>query len=99
MIRVAVPGHLRALAKIDKAEIELDVKEPVTAQSILAALEAMYPTLRGTIRDQVTGQRRPFLRFFACAQDLSHDPIDAPLPDAVRNGVEPFLIVAAVAGG
>ena len=98
MIRVVLPAHLRTLAHLS-GEVELDVEGPVTQRSVLDALEARYPTLRGTIRDHVTGQRRPFLRFFACAQDLSHESPDAPLPDAVATAAEPFLIVAAIAGG
>jgi molybdopterin converting factor small subunit len=98
MIRIVLPAHLRTLAQI-KGEVELEVEGPVTQRSILDALEARYPTLRGTIRDHVTGQRRPFVRFFACEQDLSHESPDSPLPDAVVNATEPFLIVGAIAGG
>ncbi|MEW6248311.1 MAG: MoaD/ThiS family protein [Nitrospirota bacterium] len=98
MIRVVLPAHLRTLARID-GEATLDLEGPVTQRSILDALEARYPMLRGTIRDHVTQQRRPFLRFFACEQDLSHESPDAPLPDAVATGAEPFLIVGAMAGG
>ncbi len=98
MIRVALPTHLRALAGVG-AELTLDVDGPATQRSVLDALEARYPMLRGTIRDHVTQQRRPFLRFFACEEDLSHDSPDAPLPDAVASGAEPFLVVGAVAGG
>jgi sulfur-carrier protein len=98
MIRVILPVHLRTLARVD-GEVELDVEGPVTQRSILDALEARYPMLRGTIRDQVTQQRRAFVRFFACEQDLSHEPPDAPLPDAVAMGAEPFLVVGAMAGG
>jgi sulfur-carrier protein len=98
MIRVVLPHHLRTLARV-AGEVELDVEGPVTLHSVLGALEARYPTLRGTIRDHVTHQRRPFLRFFACEQDLSHDPVDRPLPDAVASGAEPLLIVGAIAGG
>jgi hypothetical protein len=98
MIRVVLPHHLRTLARTG-AEVQLDVASPVTQRSVLDALEARYPMLRGTIRDHVTQQRRPFLRFFACQQDLSHEPPDAPLPDAVATGVEPFLVVGAIAGG
>ena len=98
MIRVALPLHLRTLAKVG-VEVTLDVDGPVTQRSVLDALEARYPMLRGTIRDHVTGRRRPFLRFFACEEDLSHDPPDAPLPDAVASGAEPFLVVGAIAGG
>ena len=98
MIRVALPGHLRTLAGID-GEVQLDVQGPVTQRAVLDALEARYPTLRGTIRDHVSGQRRPFLRFFACQEDLSHESPDSPLPDAVATAAEPFLIIAAIAGG
>ena len=98
MIRVALPYHLRTLAKVDD-EVKLDVQGQVTLRSVLDALEARYPMLRGTIRDQVTGQRRPFLRFFACEEDLSHELPDAPLPEAVATGAEPFLVVGAMAGG
>jgi len=98
MIRVVLPAHLRTLAHVD-GEVKLDVKGQVTQGSILDALEACYPMLRGTIRDQVTHQRRAFLRFFACGQDLSHEAPDAPLPDAVAMGAEPFLVVGAMAGG
>jgi sulfur-carrier protein len=98
MIRVVLPTHLRKLARVD-GEVRLDVAGPVTQRTILDALEACYPMLRGTIRDQVTQRRRPFVRFFACEQDLSHDPPDAPLPDAVATGSEPFLVVGAMAGG
>ncbi|MGC9945270.1 MAG: MoaD/ThiS family protein [Bryobacteraceae bacterium] len=98
MIRVELPAHLRNLAHIS-GEVQLDVAGPVTQRAILDALEARYPALRGTIRDQVTQQRRPFVRFFACQEDLSHAPPDAPLPSAVASGEEPFLIVGAIAGG
>jgi sulfur-carrier protein len=98
MIRVVLPAHLRKLARVDR-EVQLDVPGPVTQRSVLDMLEARYPMLRGTIRDQVTQQRRPFVRFFACEEDLSHDPPDTPLPDAVAAGVEPLLIVGAMAGG
>ena len=98
MIRVVLPAHLRTLARVD-GEVKLDVEGKVTQRSVLDALEARYPMLRGTIRDHVTQQRRAFLRFFACEQDLSHESPDAPLPDAVATGVEPFLIVGAMAGG
>ena len=92
MIRVVLPAHLRTLARVD-GEVTLDVEGPVTQRSVLDALEARYPMLRGTIRDHVTQQRRPFVRFFACEEDLSHEPPDAPLPDAVATGAEPFLVV------
>ena len=98
MIRVVLPQHLKTLARVD-GEVTLVVDAPVTQRSILDALEARYPMLRGTIRDHVTSQRRPFLRFFACAQDLTHEPADAPLPDAVAAGEEPFLVIGAIAGG
>jgi hypothetical protein len=98
MIRVVLPAHLRTLAKIN-GEVQVEVAGPVTQRSVLDALEAQYPTLAGTIRDHVTQQRRPFVRFFACEQDLSHDPPDTPLPEPVAAGAEPFLIVGAIAGG
>ncbi len=98
MIRVMLPYHLRRLAGVD-GEIKLEVEGQVTQRSILDALESRYPVLCGTIRDHVTQQRRPFLRFFACEQDLSHEPPDAQLPDAVATGAEPFLIIGAIAGG
>ena len=98
MIRVILPYHLRTLAKVG-AEVQLEVAGAVTQRSILDAVEARYPMLRGTIRDQVTGKRRPMLRFFACEEDLSHELPDAPLPDAVASGSEPFWIVGAIAGG
>jgi hypothetical protein len=98
MIRVMLPAHLRTLAKAER-EVSLQVAEPITQRSVLDALEATYPTLRGTIRDHATQQRRPLVRFFACGQDLSHDTPDTPLPDAVVTGNEPFMIVGAMAGG
>jgi sulfur-carrier protein len=98
MIRVVLPAHLRILARVG-GEVQLDVAGEVTQRSVLDALEANYPTLRGTIRDYVTQQRRPFVRFFACEEDWSHEPPDAPLPSAVASGAEPFLIVGAIAGG
>ena len=98
MIRVEIPAHLRTLANVN-GEITLDVAGPVTQRSVLDALEAQYPMLCGTIRDHTTKQRRAFLRFFACAEDLSHEPPDAPLPEAVASGKEPFLIIGAIAGG
>jgi hypothetical protein len=98
MIRVELPAHLRMLAQVS-GEVRLEVEGAVTQRSVLDALEARYPMLRGTIRDQVTQQRRPFVRFFACEQDLSHELPDAPLPDAVATGAEPFLLVGAIAGG
>lgn len=98
MIRVELPFHLRNLANTG-GEVTVAVDGPVTQRTVLDALEANYPMLRGTIRDHVTKQRRPFLRFFACGQDLSHEPSDAPLPDAVVNGAEPFSVVGAMAGG
>jgi molybdopterin synthase sulfur carrier subunit len=98
MIRVVLPAHLRTLARVD-SEVRLDVKGEVTQRSVLDALEARYPMLQGTIRDHGTLKRRAFVRFFACEQDLSHESPDAPLPDAVAAGAEPFLIVGAMAGG
>ena len=98
MIRVVLPAHLRTLAQVND-EVTLDVQGEVTLRSVIAALETSYPMLRGTIRDHVTERRRPFVRFFACEQDLSHEPPDAPLPDAVARGAEPFLVVGAMAGG
>jgi len=98
MIRVGLPVHLRKLAHVER-EVQLEVAAPITQRAILDALEASYPMLRGTIRDHVTLQRRPFVRFFACGEDLSHEPSDAPLPDAVATGIEPLLIVGAMAGG
>jgi molybdopterin synthase sulfur carrier subunit len=98
MIRVVLPQHLRTLAQVD-AEVALDVDGPATQRSVLDALESRYPMLSGTVRDHVTQKRRPFLRFFACGEDLSHEPPDAPLPDAVKEGKEPFRIVGAIAGG
>jgi hypothetical protein len=98
MIRVILPYHLRTLARVG-AEVALDVEGRATQRSVLDALEARYPMLRGTIRDQVTQQRRPFVRFFACEQDLSHDSPDAPLPEAVASGAEPFFVIGAIAGG
>ena len=98
MIRVMLPYHLRQLARVD-GEVTLDVEGQVTQRSVLDALEARYAVLRGTIRDHGTAQRRPFLRFFACEQDLSDKSPDAPLPDAVATGAEPFLVVGAIAGG
>src|SRR5438445_13799840 len=98
MIRVILPPHLRTLAHVD-GEVKLDVEGQATQRSVLDALEARYPMLRGTIRDHDTQQRRPFLRFFACEEDLSHNPPDAPLPDAVAAGQEPFIVIGAIAGG
>src|SRR5213078_1251032 len=98
MIRVVLPAHLRSLARVD-GEVKLDVEGKVTQRSVLDALEARYPMLRGTIRDHVTQQRRAFLRFFACEQDLSHESPDAPLPEAVASGKEPFIVIGAIAGG
>jgi sulfur-carrier protein len=98
VIRVVLPAHLRTLARV-AGEVTLDLEGPVTQRSILDALEARYPTLRGAIRDHVTERRRPFVRFFACGEDVSHEPPDARLPDAVASGVEPFLVVGAMAGG
>jgi molybdopterin synthase sulfur carrier subunit len=98
MIRVVLPAHLRTLAHVE-GELKVDIEGPVTQRSILDAIEACYPMLRGTIRDHITQQRRPFLRFFACGEDLSHELPDAPLPDAVASGAEPFFIIGAIAGG
>jgi len=98
MIRVEIPAHLRTLAQVN-SEIKLDVEGQATLSSVLDALEARYPMLSGTIRDHVTKQRRPFLRFFACEEDLSHQPPDAPLPEAVASGKEPLVIIGAIAGG
>ena len=98
MIRVVIPQHLRTLARVD-AEVKLEIVGRVTQRAVLDALEARYPMLQGTIRDHVTQERRAFLRFFACAEDLSHEPPDAPLPDAVASGAEPLLIIGAIAGG
>ncbi|MBI1896434.1 MAG: MoaD/ThiS family protein [Acidobacteria bacterium] len=98
MIRVMLPAHLRTLAHAG-GEVQIAVEGQATQRSVLDALEARYPALRGTLRDQVTQQRRPFVRFFACEQDLSHESPDAPLPDAVASGAEPFLVIGAIAGG
>jgi len=98
MIRVVLPYHLRTLARVD-GEVQLEVESPATLRSVLDALEEQYPVLRGTIRDHVTLRRRPFVRFFACEEDLSLEPPDTRLPDAVSTGAEPFLIVGAMAGG
>ena len=98
MIRVILPPHLRSLAHVG-GEVKLEVEGQVTQRSVLDALEACYPMLSGTIRDHVTQQRRPFLRFFACSEDLSHELPDAPLPEAVASGAEPLLIIGAIAGG
>ena len=98
MIRVVLPVHLRTLAQVGR-EIELDLQGPVTQRAVLDAIEAQYPMLRGTIRDAATKRRRSLVRFFACQQDLSHEPPDAPLPDAVATGAEPYMVVGAMAGG
>jgi hypothetical protein len=98
VITVVLPAHLRTLARVS-GEVKLDVEGPATQRSVLDALESCYPALRGTIRDHVTQQRRPFVRFFACQEDLSHESPDAPLPALVASGAEPFLIVGAIAGG
>ena len=98
MVRLVLPPHLRTLAGVGE-EVTLEIAGAITQGAVLDALEARYPVLRGTIRDQVTRQRRAFIRFFACEEDRSHDPIDAPLPESVANGSEPFLIVGAIAGG
>jgi sulfur-carrier protein len=99
MIRVVLPAHLRTLAGIGSGDVLLEVQGEATLRSVLDALEARYPTLRGTIRDHVTLKRRAFIRFFACEEDLSHELPDAPLPDAVAKGTEPFMVVGAIAGG
>ncbi len=98
MIRIVLPAHLRTLAKVE-GEVKLDLEAPVTCRAIVDALESRYPMLQGTIRDQVTGQRRPFVRFFACEQDVSHDSPGASLPEAIAAGTEPFIILGAIAGG
>ena len=98
MIRVKIPHHLSVLAQVG-TEVELDVEGPITLSAVLDALESRYPVLRGTVRDHVTGLRRPFLRFFACGQDISHEPPDTPLPDEIASGIEPLLIIGAIAGG
>ena len=98
MIRVVLPGHLRTLAGAG-AEVQLQIEGPVTQRSVLDALEAQFPMLRGTIRDHVTQERRPFLRFFACSEDFSHEPPDTPFPEAIATGAEPLLIIGAIAGG
>lgn len=98
MIRVVLPHHLRTLARVG-AEVTLEIRDPVTIRSILDGLESAYPMLAGTIRDHATQQRRPFLRFFACGQDFSQEPADAPLPEAVASGSEPLFVVGAIAGG
>ena len=98
MIVVVMPAHLRTLAGVT-GDVELEVDGPVTRSSILDALEAKYPMLRGTIRDHVAGERRPMLRFFACGEDVTHEPADAPLPEPISSGVEPFFIIGAIAGG
>jgi sulfur-carrier protein len=99
MIRVALPFHLRTLARVDSEEVQLAVESPVTVRAVIDALEARYPVLRGTIRDHTTLKRRPFIRFFACKDDLSLEPPDTPLPEPIVQGAEPFLIVGAMAGG
>ena len=99
MIRVELPAHLRTLAGTGRGEVRLEVQAPVTTRSILDALETQYPVLRGTIRDHITQQRRAFVRFFACQEDWSHESPDAPLPEAVASGVEPFMVMGAIAGG
>jgi hypothetical protein len=99
MIRVELPFHLRTLARLGPSEVELEVEGPVTQRTVVDAIEARFPMLRGTIRDHVTLKRRPFLRFYACGEDLSHESLDAPLPEAVATGCEPYLIIGAIAGG
>jgi len=98
-VRIVLPAHLRKLARLDVGEVTVEVATPVTHGAVLDALEARFPMLRGTIRDHTTHKRRPFVRFFACEQDLSHEPADTPLPDAVARGDEPYLVVGAMAGG
>ena len=98
MIRVQLPAHLRVIAKVE-GEVKLDVSDPVTQRTVIDALEARFPTLRGTIRDHVTSIRRPFIRFYACEEDLSHEPLDAPLPQEVATGREPYLVIGAMSGG
>lgn len=98
LVRVVLPAHLKVLAKVD-AEVQVEVAEPVTRAHVLDAVEARFPMLNGTIRDRGSGQRRAFVRFFACEEDLTHEPPDALLPDAVANGAEPYLVVGAMAGG
>ena len=98
MVRVKLPVHLKTLSQVN-AEVELEIKGRITQRSILDALEARYPMLKGTIRDHNTGERRPYLRFFACQEDISHDPADDPLPEAIATGAEPFLIIGAISGG
>jgi sulfur-carrier protein len=99
MVRVVLPAHLRTLARVGDGEVQVQLNGPPTLRSVLDAIEASYPVLRGTIRDHVTEKRRPFVRFFACEEDLSHELPDTPLPDAVVSGAEPFLVVGATAGG
>ncbi len=98
-VRVVLPTHLRTLAGLDRGEVRLAVEGPVTQRSVLDALEARYPALAGTVRDRATDRRRPFVRFFACQEDLSHEPPDAPLPEPVCAGTEPFIVLGAIAGG
>jgi sulfur-carrier protein len=98
-VRVVLPTQLRTLAGLDRREVQLTVGEPVTQRSVLDALEAAYPALAGTVRDRATDRRRPFIRFFACQEDLSHEEPDEPLPDAVVSGVEPYIVLGAIAGG
>ncbi len=98
MIRVALPTHLRTLAGVSD-DVEIEVAAPITQRSVLDALEQRFPALRGTMRDHVTKKRRAFVRFFACSEDISHEPPDAPLPDAVQSGAEPFMVIGAIAGG
>jgi sulfur-carrier protein len=98
MIHVVLPAHLRILGRVE-GEVHIEMPGPVTVESVLDALEERFPALRGTLRDHVTRQRRPFVRFFACQQDISHDPPDTPLPEPVASGAEPFLIIGAIAGG
>ena len=99
MIRVELPAHLRTLARLKGCEIQLEVAGPVTPAAIMDAIEARFPMLEGTLRDHVTRERRPLVRFFACEKDVSHDPLDTPLPEVIASGAEPFLVVGAMAGG
>jgi hypothetical protein len=99
MIRVTLPFHLRTLAGLDGGDVEVEVPAPVTIDAVLEAIEARYPMLKGTIRDHMTKKRRPFVRFYACGEDLSNDPTNTPLPDAIVNGTEPLMVIGAIAGG
>ena len=99
MIRVELPAHLRTLARVGDGEVQVQLNGPPTLRSVLDAIEASYPVLRGTIRDHVAGERRPFLRFFACGEDVTHEPADTPLPQAIASGAETFYVIGAIAGG